>query len=73
MRFAIEPTLVEDLQVGDRIRECGRTREITQIEKQDVSSIFVLTATVKECDPRIDMIYALKGDMLDRVINQEEK
>lgn len=70
MRLTIEPTPVENLRVGDRIREQGRTRTITQIEK-DAASIFQLTATVKDGDPRVNAIYAVEGDLLDRVINQK--
>nr|DAV45282.1 MAG TPA: hypothetical protein [Caudoviricetes sp.] len=68
MHIIIEPTAVEDLHVGDRIRQNGLIREITKIERGRGDLDLRITATIGENSRYVNVFTAYDDEEYDRII-----
>lgn len=68
MRIVIEPTASEDLHVGDRIRQNGLIREITQIARGRGEFDLRITATIGESSPYTNIFTTYADEEYDRIV-----
>lgn len=68
MIIVIEPTAVEDLHVGDHIRQNGLIREITKIERGRGELDLRITATIGENSHYVNVFTTYDDEEYDRII-----